>query len=71
MSVVLTDFADGVAVITLNRPDARNAVNGDVAEAMEAAIDQMENDDDIWVGIIQANTVISTASPVSTINGNW
>ena len=45
-----------VALITLNRPDARNAVNGDVAQAMETAIDQLENDDSVWVGIIQANT---------------
>jgi enoyl-CoA hydratase len=45
-----------IAVLTLNRPDARNAVNGDVAEAMEAAIDAMETDDDVWVGVLQANT---------------
>jgi enoyl-CoA hydratase len=45
-----------VAVITLNRPEARNAVNGDVAQGMEAAIDQMEGDPDVWVGVVTANT---------------
>ncbi len=45
-----------IGLITLNRPEARNAVNGDVAEAMEAAIDQMEADDDVWIGVLQANT---------------
>ena len=45
-----------VALITLNRPEARNAVNGDVAEGMEAAIDQLEADDDVWIGILRANT---------------
>ena len=45
-----------VALITLNRPEARNAVNGDVAQGMEAAIDQLENDDEVWVGVLQANT---------------
>ena len=40
-----------VAVITLNRPEARNAVNGDVASGMEAAIDQMEADPEVWVGV--------------------
>lgn len=44
------------AVITLNRPEARNAVNGDVAQGVEAAIDQMESDPNVWVGIITANT---------------
>ncbi len=45
-----------VAVITLNRPEARNAINGDVANGLEAAIDQMEDDTNVWVGIITANT---------------
>ncbi len=57
MSEIVTyETRDRVALITLNRPDARNAVNGDVAQAMEAAIDQLEGSDDVWVGIIQANT---------------
>ncbi len=45
-----------IAVITLNRPEARNAVNGEVAVGLEAAIDRMEGDDDVWVGILAANT---------------
>src|SRR3546814_15251784 len=40
------------AVIKINRPEARNAVNGAVANGIEAAIDQIEADDSIWVGII-------------------
>jgi enoyl-CoA hydratase len=41
-----------VAVITINRPEARNAVNRDVAEGVEAAIDRLEGDDDAWIGIL-------------------
>jgi enoyl-CoA hydratase/carnithine racemase len=41
-----------VAIITIDRPEARNAVNGDVAEGIEAAIDRMEADDDIWIGVL-------------------
>lgn len=41
-----------VGVITINRPDARNAVNTDVAQGIEAAVDQIENDDEIWVGVL-------------------
>ena len=38
MSDIVTYEADGrVAIITLNRPEARNAVNGDVAAGLEAA----------------------------------
>jgi enoyl-CoA hydratase len=45
-----------VALITLNRPEARNAVNGDVAAGLEAAIDQMEDDPEVWIGVLRANT---------------
>jgi len=45
-----------IGIITLNRPEARNAVNGDVAAALEAAIDQLEDDPQVWVGILTANT---------------
>ncbi len=40
------------AVITINRPEARNAVNGDVAKGIEEAIDKVEADDSIWVGVL-------------------
>jgi len=57
MSEIVTyETRERIAIITLNRPEARNAVNGAVAEALEAAIDQMEDDDGIWVGVLQANT---------------
>ena len=44
-----------VAVITLNRPEARNAVSGELAQALEGAIDKLEADDDVWVGILAGN----------------
>jgi len=43
-----------LAVITLNRPEARNAINGEVARGMEAALDRLEEDPELWVGIIAA-----------------
>jgi len=45
-----------IGIITLNRPEARNAVNGDVAAGVEAAIDQIEADDEVWVAVLTANT---------------
>jgi enoyl-CoA hydratase len=41
-----------VLVMKINRPEARNAVNGDVAQGIEAGIDQLENDDALWVGVL-------------------
>jgi enoyl-CoA hydratase len=45
-----------VALITLNRPEARNAVNGELASALESAVDRMEDDPAVWIGILRANT---------------
>ena len=55
-NIVEFEARDRVAIITLNRPEARNAVNGDVANGLEAAIDRLEHDDDLWVGVLTANT---------------
>ena len=41
-----------VALITINRPEARNAVNDEVAKGIEVAIDRLEADEGLWVGII-------------------
>ena len=38
---VLTERRDGVLLITLNRPDARTAVNLAVAEGVAAALDDV------------------------------
>jgi enoyl-CoA hydratase len=49
---VLTERRDGVLLITLNRPDARNAVNLAVAEGVAAALDTLDDDDDLAVGVL-------------------
>ena len=49
---VLTERRDGVLLITLNRPEARNAVNLALAEGVAAALDGLDADGDLAVGII-------------------
>lgn len=50
-----------IAIITLNRPEARNAVNGEVARGMEAALDRFEADPELWVGIIAGKGPVFSA----------
>lgn len=58
-----------VAVITLNRPEAKNAVNGEVARGIEAAIDRLEEDDALWVGILtHAGNVFCAGADLKAIN---
>jgi enoyl-CoA hydratase len=49
---VLTERRDGVLLVTLNRPDARNAVNLPLAEGVAAALDELDGADDLSVGIL-------------------
>ena len=49
---VLVDVDGGVAVITLNRPKARNAVNGAVAQGVASALDELDERKDVSVIII-------------------
>lgn len=50
--VVLTEVVDNVLVITLNRPEAKNAVNKDVAQGVAAAIDRFNDDDELAVAVL-------------------
>jgi len=49
---VLTEVSGGVAVITINRPQARNAVNGDVARGIAAAVAEFDGRADISVLVL-------------------
>lgn len=41
-----------IALVTLNRPDARNAINGEVARALQAAVATIEQDPELWVAVL-------------------
>lgn len=49
---VLFEKAGGLGIITINRPAARNAIDREAALGMAAAIDEIENDPAIRVGIL-------------------
>jgi trans-feruloyl-CoA hydratase/vanillin synthase len=49
---VLVDFEDGIAWVTLNRPDKRNAINPAIVYEMVEALDALEADDRAQVVVI-------------------
>ena len=49
MKTVICETADAVATITLNRPEARNAVNMQMAEDLYAAIKSVEEDPSVRI----------------------
>jgi enoyl-CoA hydratase/carnithine racemase len=46
------ECAEHVATITYNRPEARNAINGQLRADLNDAWSRFRDDDDAWVGII-------------------
>ena len=55
MAAIEYETKGNLAIITLNRPEARNAVNGDIAQGMEAALDDYEANDELRCAILKAN----------------
>ncbi|NNE95462.1 MAG: crotonase/enoyl-CoA hydratase family protein [Acidimicrobiales bacterium] len=51
-SAVLTEARDRVLVITLNRPEAMNSINGALSSGLVAAIEQLDSDPTFTVGIL-------------------
>ena len=52
MSELLRERQGHIEILTINRPEARNAINGAVSRAFAAAFDELEADDDCWVVIV-------------------
>ena len=49
---VLTEQRGNVLLITINRPEVRNAVNGAVAEGIANALEQLDGDEALSVGVL-------------------
>jgi E-phenylitaconyl-CoA hydratase len=55
MSLVSYELQDHIATITLNRPEARNAINGALRNDLNAAWNRFRDEEDAWVAILTAN----------------
>jgi len=51
--VLTVDVVDGVALLELNRPDKRNALNGDLVEALHEALADAAAEDDVRVILLR------------------
>lgn len=49
---VLRERRGHIEILTINRPEARNAINGAVSSAMSAILDELADDDDVWVVVL-------------------
>ncbi len=52
MPELLRERQGHIEILTINRPEARNAINGAVSRLLSAAFDELTEDDDVWVVIL-------------------
>ncbi len=55
MPELLRERQGHIEILTINRPEARNAVNGALSRALSAAFDELTDDDEVWVVILTAS----------------
>src|SRR6478736_621627 len=66
--LVLFERRGNVALLTLNRPDARNAISPEVSQAMAAALDEIEADPDLRAVVITgAGDVFSAGADLKVV----
>src|ERR1700685_4536359 len=68
---VLRERQGNVEILTINRPEARNAINGAVSTAMSAIMDELPADRDRWVGVItgSGDKAFSAAMDLKAFSG--
>jgi enoyl-CoA hydratase len=52
VDVITTDVEDGVALVTLNRPERRNALNNDLTRALRSTMAEVDGDDAVAVIVL-------------------
>jgi 1,4-dihydroxy-2-naphthoyl-CoA synthase len=63
---VLVDVVDGVATMTLNRPDKLNALNAPMLDALAAAYARCDTDDDVRVVVRRIGACLKRFQPLGT-----
>lgn len=60
-STVLTEVRGRILVIRLEREQKRNAIDVEMAEGIDAALNRLEDEDDLWAGVITGTTSVFCA----------
>ena len=49
---VHTEVRDHVLIVTMTRHEKRNAIDGEMTAALDSALNRLDDDSDLWVGIL-------------------
>lgn len=71
MSLVELDRRGHILVITLNRPEKRNAMDRELADALDDALNLLDDDDDLWCGVLTGTGPVFCAGSDLQANGDY
>lgn len=72
MSELVARRRDGhVLIVTLQREVKRNAVDRALADALSTALDELDDDPDLWVGVLTGGTTFFCAGSDLTAGGDY
>ena len=60
-----------VLVVTLQRENKRNAVNRELADEIDDALNELDDDDSLWAGVLTGGTSFFSAGSDLTANGDY
>ena len=60
-----------VLVLTLQRPERRNAVDRALADALDAALGELDDDDELWAGVLAAEGPVFSAGSDLAAGGDY
>jgi enoyl-CoA hydratase len=67
---VETEVRERVLVVAIRREEKRNAIDQEIADGISAALDRLDDDPELWVGVLTGTaTVFSAGSDLATSRG--
>src|SRR5829696_2862634 len=69
--MVRTEVSGHVLVVTMQREAKRNAVDRAMADALDDAFNRLEDDDDLWVGVLSGSDRFFSAGSDLTAGGDY
>lgn len=70
-AVIQTQREGHTLFISMQRPAKRNAINRLMADGIDAALNELDDDDSLWVGILSGTDSIFSAGSDLTCDGDY
>lgn len=69
--IVQTRREDHLLIISMQRPAKRNAINREMADGLDAALSELDDDDTLWAGVLTGTSDLFCAGSDLTCNGDY